>query len=128
MHRWLLVMFGGGVGSLLRYLLTDWLQNRTPVPFPYGTLAVNVVGCLLIGVLGALPMEGRMMLRPEQRLLLITGLLGGFTTFSSFAFETLKLSMDRGPRPAVLNFALNNALGILAAALGFIATRKAIGA
>ena len=126
MHRWLLVVIGGGVGSLLRYLLSGWVQNQARAVFPFGTLAVNLLGCACIGVLGA-ALDGRVLIRPEYRLFLMVGVLGGFTRFSSFAFESLKLSMDREFRLALMNVLLSNVLGLFAAWLAYVLTRKVVG-
>src|SRR5688572_29598198 len=88
----LVVGLGGFLGSGARYLLGGWVHAWFPrVSFPIGTLAVNTSGCLLIGVLAAL-LEVRQLLSPGMRLFLMIGVLGGFTTFSSFAFETLALA------------------------------------
>jgi CrcB protein len=118
MNRLLLVAFFGGIGSLLRYLVSGWCQKLADGSFPLGTLAVNVCGCLLIGLSGAI-FFGPSMIREEYRLALMVGLLGGFTTFSSFAWETLALSNGGQLGLALLNVALSNLLGILAAWLGY---------
>ncbi|HEV8284200.1 MAG TPA: fluoride efflux transporter CrcB [Chitinophagaceae bacterium] len=86
----LLVAFGGGVGSIARYLCQKWLGENYPHPFPWGTFAVNLIGCFLIGVIYAAS-EKTTALSPQTRLLLITGFCGGFTTFSTFAFENMNL-------------------------------------
>lgn len=85
---------GGFVGAVMRYGLAGWVHGggRTHA-FPWGTLAVNVTGCLLIGVLGGVT-ESRSLFSPEMRVFLFIGLLGGFTTFSTFGFETLMLLRD----------------------------------
>ena len=103
---------GGGLGAVLRYLLGGLVQQWTnSASFPYGTLAVNVAGCLLIGLLGQLG-EARGLFTPEGRLLVFTGLLGGFTTFSSFGFETLELTRAGLSGPALGNVAANVLLGL----------------
>jgi len=87
----LLVGLGGCIGAVSRYKLGDWILLWFTQPrFPYNTFAVNVIGCLFIGVLAGLG-ERYDVLGPGARLFLITGLLGGFTTFSSFGLETLTL-------------------------------------
>src|SRR5450759_2903732 len=86
----LLVFVGGGVGSVARYLLATTVQRNAPEGFPFGTFLVNLIGCFAIGVVGALGLE-RAALSPEARTFLMVGILGGFTTFSSFAWETLGL-------------------------------------
>lgn len=90
MKAFLLVFFAGGVGSALRYLVQLALQGRVqPAQFPWATFAVNLLGCFLIGLFHAL--SSRFQLSPETRLLLTTGLCGGFTTFSTFCNESLSL-------------------------------------
>lgn len=86
----LLVGVGGGVGSILRYLCQKWIYHLYPHPFPWGTFAVNISGCLMIGALFGIA-EKTSVLSPEWRLLLTTGLCGGFTTFSTFAYENMML-------------------------------------
>ena len=86
----LLVAFGGGVGSIARYLCQKWLGESYPHPFPWGTFVVNLVGCFLIGIIYAAS-EKTTFVGPQVRLLLITGFCGGFTTFSTFAFENMHL-------------------------------------
>lgn len=91
MNKVLWVALGGAAGSVLRYWLSgyvqEWAKNAT---FPYGTLAVNVLGCLVIGALTQLA-EARGAFTPETRALVFTGLLGGFTTFSTFGNEGVSL-------------------------------------
>jgi CrcB protein len=88
------VGLGGFAGAVLRYLVAGWTQQATrSVSFPYGTLAVNVLGCLAIGGLSYLA-EARGVFSAETRLFVFVGLLGGFTTFSTFGNETLNLFRD----------------------------------
>lgn len=86
----LLVGLGGGIGSIARYLCQRWFNENYPHPFPWGTFAVNLAGCFLIGIIYAAS-EKSTFLTPHIRLLLITGFCGGFTTFSTFAFENMNL-------------------------------------
>ena len=86
----LLVGLGGGIGSVVRYLCQKWFNENYPHPFPWGTFTVNLVGCFLIGLIYAAS-EKSTVLSPQVRLLLITGFCGGFTTFSTFAFENMNL-------------------------------------
>ena len=117
-----LVGCGGFVGSSLRFMVNGWVQAATPASsFPYGTLVVNVVGCLTIGVLGGLA-DARQALDPALRLLVFTGVIGGFTTFSAFAYETLSLARHVDLASALANVALQVVLGIGAAWLGYAAT------
>jgi len=86
----LLVGLGGSIGSIARYLCQKWFAENIQHPFPWGTFVVNLLGCFLIGVIYAAA-EKTTLLSPQTRLLLITGLCGGFTTFSAFAFENMSL-------------------------------------
>jgi fluoride exporter len=86
----LLVGLGGSIGSILRYLSQKWVNESYQHNFPLATFLVNVMGCLLIGILYALGEKGNI-LSPQTRLLLVTGFCGGFTTFSTFAFENMNL-------------------------------------
>jgi CrcB protein len=106
----ILVAVGGAVGSVLRYLVSVQSVLWFGMHFPWGTLAVNVAGSAAIGVLGALPLP------QEARLLLITGLLGGFTTFSAFSLE-VELLWHRAPWTAMGYVAASLALSLAACAL-----------
>jgi CrcB protein len=86
----LLVSLGGGIGSVGRYLCQRYFYQLHPHPFPFGTLVVNIVGCFLIGAFYCLAEKGNL-LTPEWRLFLTTGICGGFTTFSAFAYENVTL-------------------------------------
>ena len=88
----LIVGIGGFIGSVSRYLLTLLVQNRFLSTFPFGTLSVNILGCFLIGLVYALSERGN--IGTEWRLFFITGILGGFTTFSSFSNETVGMLHD----------------------------------
>lgn len=86
----LLVGLGGGIGSIARYLCQKWFNETYPHPFPWGTFAVNLTGCFLIGIIYEAS-ERTIGLSPATRLFLATGFCGGFTTFSTFAFENMNL-------------------------------------
>lgn len=91
MKSLLLVAGGGAVGSVLRYLASIWVsQLAQGSRFPWGTLCVNLIGCVLAGVI-AIWTEKAQWFTPDHRLLLMTGVLGGFTTFSAFGLETMNL-------------------------------------
>jgi CrcB protein len=107
MISYLLVFLGGGIGAAARYGLQGIVYDKTGTAFPYGTLAVNVLGSFIIGLLMA-SMEERFLVHPSVRLFLTIGILGGFTTFSSFSFETLSLFRD-----GQLLYGLANAVGTL---------------
>jgi len=113
-----LVGFGGFIGSILRYLASGYVQQSTKsIDFPYGTLAVNVIGCFVIGFLAQLA-EGRGAFTSESRLFVFVGILGGFTTFSSFGNETLNLARDSQMMNALANVGANVILGLFAVWLG----------
>jgi len=118
MIRIVLVGVGSFVGGVLRYGLSTWVHRVLDNPwFPYGTLAVNVLGCLVIGFLAGLA-ETRTAFTSEVRLFLFVGILGGFTTFSSFALETFSLARDTQNVAALMNIGLQLILGLLAVWIG----------
>ncbi len=115
----LLVGLGGCLGSIARYLTVGWV-NRVALfaQFPYGTLLVNVLGCLMIGFLGGLAINKATF--PEHyRIFLFTGILGGFTTFSAFGLETFYLLRNAQWFMAFMNIIVQIILGIGATALGY---------
>ena len=121
----LLVALGGAIGSIARYKLSGWVLHHTlDWRFPAGTFAVNVIGCLLAGVLAGLA-EKHDLLSPEARLLLFTGVLGGFTTFSAFGLETMHLLRRGEVLVAGSNIVLSVVAGLLALWLGLAATARA---
>ncbi len=121
----LLVGTGGFIGSVLRYLCAAWVFRIFDKPwFPVGTLAVNLIGCLVIGLLGGLA-EQRRLFDQEFRLLIFVGVLGGFTTFSAFAYETVALLRDARPLAAAVNVGLQVFLGLLMVWLGGLLSRLA---
>lgn len=113
------VFLGGGFGAAARYVVSFWAQRLAgpAAVFPLGTLTVNVIGCLLLGFLAALA-TGPLLIRESLRLALLVGFLGGFTTFSTFAWETLSLARDGERLDALLNLCLSNMVGLLAVWLG----------
>jgi CrcB protein len=118
MKALLLVALGGAVGSVARFKLSGWiLQHAIDWRFPLGTFTVNVAGCFLAGVLAALA-EEHDLFSPDARVLLFTGLLGGFTTFSAFGLETMFLIKRGEWIVAGLNVVLSVAAGIAALWLG----------
>jgi len=122
MRNLLFVGLGGFMGAVLRYMISGGVQKWTQsVDFPYGTLAVNLIGCLLIGMLTRLD-EMRSLLTPEMRLLLLIGLLGAFTTYSTFSNETVSLINDRRFNLAVAYLGLHLVLGLAAVVLGRLTT------
>lgn len=118
MLKLLLVGIGGFCGSAARYAVSGLAQRLLGAAFPYGTLAVNLAGCLCIG-LGMQLVEERQLFSPETRALLLTGVLGGLTTFSTFGYESFALLRNGEWRLAALNCGLNLALGLLAVFAGW---------
>ena len=112
-----LVGVGGFIGSICRYWLSGIVQDWMKPVFPAGTLVVNLVGCLVIGALSHL-VENRGAFSPETRTFLFVGILGGFTTFSSFANESLNLWRDGSSGLASINVAAHIVLGLGAVWLG----------
>src|SRR5262245_40888400 len=99
--KWLLIAFGGALGSVARYWTQGAVHRLTGAGFPVGTMAVNTTGCLVIGFLAAL-FSGPFLVREEYRIGLTVGVLGGFTTFSAFGLETFLLANDGQYGPALL--------------------------
>lgn len=118
MNGLLLVAAGGALGSVARYKLSGYVLHHTlDWRFPVGTFSVNVVGCLVAGLLAGLA-EQHDVLSPDARLLLFTGVLGGFTTFSAFGLETMLLLKRGDVLVAAANVALSVAVGLAALWLG----------
>lgn len=114
---------GGALGSVLRYGLSTWVHNLAGRGFPYGTLAVNVLGCLAMGFLFVLLVE-RMGENAVLRAGLLIGVLGGFTTFSAFSIETFNLIEQGAAAKAAANMAASLILCIGATWLGAIIARQ----
>lgn len=112
-----LIAVGSAAGGVLRYLTAGWGQGLTSGNFPLGTLIVNLAGCFAIGFLNR-ALTGPLLMREEYRMALTIGLLGGFTTFSAFGWETFSLAGDGQWWRAGLNVGLSVGLGVLAVALG----------
>ena len=119
----MIVGAGGFIGSALRFAVSGWVQRLAATSvMPYGTLVVNVLGCLALGFLGGIA-EYRQVLEPSQRLFLMVGILGGFTTFSTFAFESISLMQDAEIARAMANTVAQVILGFGAAFAGYILAR-----
>lgn len=118
-HKALNLLIGSIAGGFARYALAGWVQGRTETVFPYGTLIVNLTGCLLIGFFDSL-MEYKYLLTPNDRILLMTGFCGAFTTFSTFILETSSLWKDGEKWPACANIIASVTLGIIVFRLGSI--------
>ena len=121
-ERTLTVGAGGFLGAALRYLAGGLVHRHAPADFPYGTFVVNVTGCFLIGALATLA-EDRPVLSPTARLFLLVGVLGGYTTFSTFAYESFALMRDGSVVRALVNVLGQVAFGLIALWLGIVAAR-----
>ncbi len=117
MMKLLLVGAGGFLGSVARYLLSNFAQTSSESRFPVGTLLVNVMGCFVIGLLSQIG-ESREIFSAETRAFIFVGILGGFTTYSSFGNETINLWRNNDSRFALVNVALQLTLGLGAVVLG----------
>jgi fluoride exporter len=112
------VALGGALGSVFRYLLSTWTQTASKsIDFPYGTLTVNLIGCFVIGFLAQLA-EARGVFTSESRSFMFIGILGGFTTFSSFGNETINLFRDGESFNALANIGANVIFGLILVWLG----------
>lgn len=119
------VAFGGAIGALLRFAINTAFLARGLTAFPWATFAINLSGSLAIGIVLGLA-ETRAGLNPYARLFLATGVLGGYTTFSAFAFETLALGRDGMVLPAALYAGGSLVLGVAAAYAGMVLTRALV--
>ncbi|MEO6168692.1 MAG: fluoride efflux transporter CrcB [Chitinophagales bacterium] len=119
----LIIGLGGFIGTIARYLSQQLIYKYYPVTFPYGTLAVNLLGCFLIGIFYALSERGNL-LSPEWRMFLTTGLCGGFTTFSAFSYESVQLINDRQYLYLGIYATVSMVVGIAVTYLGIWLTRS----
>ena len=115
------VILGGGIGAGLRYIVSGKFYSLMGQTFPWGTLGVNVIGAFLIGIVSEL--LSHLSAGPSVRMFLLVGLLGGFTTYSSFSLETVNLLRYGEVRLAVMNVLANNLLCILLSLLGILGSR-----
>jgi CrcB protein len=119
-----LVGAGGFIGAIFRYGLSGFIQRSTTfTAFPYGTLVVNMLGCLLIGIAVGL-IDTRQMIHPEFRSFVLVGVLGGFTTYSTFGLETFALLRDAEFLRAVSNVAIHVILGLALVWIGYSLASK----
>ena len=119
------VAAGGAIGSVARYLIGAFIQDRVTMALPLGTLVINVVGALLLGFFVRLGLETSA-LSPEMRFFLTTGFCGGFTTFSTFSYETFRLVEDGEYATAGVYITSSVVLALLACAIGMGAARGLI--
>ena len=118
MQRLIYIALAGGTGTLMRYWLSEWTARRFGETFPTGTLIVNLVGCFLAGLLYYLLFD-RYLVSPTLRMVVLIGLLGGFTTFSSFGLQTFTLLRAGEMGLALLNIAVSNVAGLLMVWVGY---------
>ncbi len=132
MAKLLCIAIGGGLGSILRYFVGGfvqrWWDGWQGWYFPVGTILINVTGCLAIGFLHALFSGGHSPLREEYRIGLTVGLLGGFTTFSTFGLESFHLMNDGQRLHAAANVLVSCGLGVAAVMIGYRVAERLIGA
>jgi fluoride exporter len=126
MNKLLLIAVGGALGSVLRYAVQGLGQRLVDGRFPLGTLVVNVLGCFVIGVLGA-AFAGPVLVREEYRVGLMVGVLGGFTTFSAFGYETITLLNDGQFGRAAVNVVGTVLFTLGATWAGYRITEKLLG-
>lgn len=122
---WLAIAVGGALGSVGRHGVNILVHHRWPLMrYPLATLVINVAGCLIIGLLAGLVMSERIQLRYVWREFLFVGILGGFTTFSTFGLDTLTLARTHSATAALWNVAGHVALGLLAVQAGLFLTSR----
>jgi CrcB protein len=119
--RLVLICLAGALGTGARYLIGVWASERLGSGFPYGTLIVNVAGCFSIGAVLETALSAGF--SPTLRLTLTSGFLGGLTTYSAFAFETVGLARSGAKSVALANFAVTSVAGLVAVVLGIMLAR-----
>ena len=118
MSKTILIGIAGLIGTLLRYWLSGFVARKSGETFPWGTLVVNILGCLIAGAVFHLT-EERFLLNPTFRAVILIGLLGGFTTFSSYGLQTFTLLRDGAFGLATLNVVVSNVLGLFMVWIGY---------
>ena len=126
MKLYLIVAFGSGIGGMLRYYISDFIQKNSSSLFPYGTLTVNIAGSFILGLV-IFYLDSLKLISSEMRLFLTIGLCGGLTTFSTFSYETVKLIQDSQYLLAGTNILLNVFVTILALLLAAFISKLLIG-
>jgi len=126
MKLYLIVAFGSGLGGMLRYYISDFVQKNSSSLFPYGTLTVNIIGSFIIGLI-LFYLDSIKLISAEMRVFLTVGLCGGLTTFSTFSFETVKLIQDSEYLLAGTNVLLNVFTTLLAVLLAAFISKLIIG-
>jgi fluoride exporter len=118
MQKTILLAFAGLVGTLLRYWLSGYVARQYGETFPWGTMAVNLIGCFVTGAV-FYATEERFLINPTVRTVILIGLLGGFTTFSSYGLQTFTLLRDGEYGLATLNVVTSNVLGLFMVWAGY---------
>ena len=118
-QKTIFIALAGLVGTLIRYWLSGFVARQSGETFPWGTLAVNLIGCFLAGAMYYLADE-RFLISPTLRSVILIGLLGGFTTFSSYGLQTFTLLRGGEIGLATLNIAVSNVLGLLMVYTGYV--------
>jgi len=127
MRNYLIVALGAGLGGTARYWLSKVVQTMFPPNFPYGTLAVNLLGSFLLGMIMYM-FDAEILIRPETRLFFAVGFCGALTTFSTFSFETMNLLRGAEFFLAGANIILNVVLTLFGIGLAFIISKTLLGA
>ena len=122
MQKTILIAFAGLVGTLIRYWLSGFVARQYGETFPWGTLVVNLIGCFLAGAIYYLSDE-RFLISPTLRTIILIGLLGGLTTFSSYGLQTFTLLRDGEIGLATLNIAVSNVLGLFMVWAGYVVSK-----
>ena len=125
MYTWIAVAVGGALGSVARHAVNRVVHQEWPLlRFPLATLIVNIVGCCAIGVLAGLVATGRLPMRATWREFVFVGILGGFTTFSTFGLDTITLVRSGDTSQAVLNILLQVVCGLAAVHFGLVVVER----
>lgn len=126
MNKILFIFLGGGVGALLRYFISGYIQSLSNTIFPVGTLGVNLIGCFIIGVLFSLFEE--VILSTDIKNMILIGIIGAFTTFSTYSLECINLIRDGEIKMGLLNIVLSNVGGIVLVFAGVLLARTLLNA
>jgi CrcB protein len=123
MKDFLVICLGASIGATSRYYLGLWCASKFGTTFPYGTFFINITGSLILGLFGTLALDRAALIAPELNLLVAIGIIGSYTTFSTFGFETIRL-LEEGNWLLALGYVLGSILiGFLAVYLGVITAR-----
>jgi CrcB protein len=122
LDRYAMIALGGAVGSIARYQLALMIQTRIPAGFPWGTFVVNITGCLVMGIAMTL-ISARLVVHPNWRFLIPIGFIGGYTTFSTFEFETFRAVTEGSWMIGAANVVGSVAAGYVALWLGVVLAR-----